>query len=129
MCVYMCRPAVDDVGLSAHSGRTEQNNPPENHLTLHQGLRLANTARYFFFKVLDSQMSLCLLEKRLLQFHTCIVSKKKKKISLGVWRSLHRQIYSHKDTHCNTHSTSRAREHNTQWSHFSHDPHQLSVSL
>lgn len=50
-CVCMCRSVVDNVCLSAHSGRAEQNNPPENHPTLHQGYRLASTARYFSLRV------------------------------------------------------------------------------
>lgn len=58
MCVSVSRWWI--MSLSAHSSRREQNNPPENYLTLHQGYRLASTARYFSLKVQDSQ---CLSHK------------------------------------------------------------------
>lgn len=116
VCVHMWRPVVDNVCLSAHSSKTQQNNPPENHLTLHQEYRLPSTARSK-----ASQMSVSWRKRKrasggkkrkrklLLQFHICTFFKTKSACASAA-AFANTLTYSHKNTHtvkCTTHHESQ----------------------
>lgn len=137
VCVHMWRPVVDNVCLSAHSSKTQQNNPPENHLTLHQEYRLPSTARSK-----ASQMSVSWRKRKRERAgekkeneNSCSSStyapflKQNLPARLLQPLPIHWHIRTKTHTLWNAQHITRARKHSAQWSHFSHDPHQLSVSL
>lgn len=129
VCARKRRPVVDNVSVSTHSGRTEQNNPTLKSSNTTPGisgwlaqqdtfpskfyLRLSNIWRY-----------------KNSSFNSTHKPSKNPPKKLLV-RSLHQHPdrFPQRDTQWHTQNIKRARKYNTQWSHFTHDPHQLSVSL